>query len=46
MANNYSENISDEFTKTSKIRPSMESLKDDFFQFLPKLLKVLFWVAS
>ena len=39
MANNYSENISDEFTKTSKIGPSMESLKDDFFKFSAKIIK-------
>ena len=32
----------DDFTKTSKIGPSMESLNADFFSFLLKLLKVLF----
>ena len=37
MTNNPSKNIWDDFTKTSKIGPSMESLK---------LLKVLFRVAS
>ena len=46
MTNNLSENIWDGFIKTSKIGPSMESLNADFFNFLPKLSKVLFWVAS
>ena len=46
MTNNPWKNIWDEFTKTSKIRPSMESLNADFFKFLPKLSKVLFWVGS
>ena len=32
MIDNPSENIWDEFTKTSKIGPSMESLNADFFQ--------------
>ena len=32
----------DDFTKTSKIGPSMESLNADFFSFLLKVLKVLF----
>ena len=38
----------DEFTKTSKIGTSMESLIACFFFFifLPKLSKVLFWVVS
>ena len=31
---NQQENILDEFTKTSKIGPSMESLNDDFFSIL------------
>ena len=29
----------DEFTKTSKIGPSMESLNADFFQFSAKIIK-------
>ena len=33
------ENIWDEFTKTSKIGPSMESLNADFFQFSAKIIK-------
>ena len=33
------ENIWDEFTKTSKIGPSMESLNADFFQFSAKINK-------
>ena len=37
MTNNPSENILDEFAKTSKIGPSIESLIDDFFNFMPKL---------
>ena len=32
MTDNPSENIWVEFTKTSKIGPSMESLNADFFQ--------------
>ena len=43
MTNNPSENIWDEFTKTKKLGPSMESLNADFFQFSPK---ILFQVAS
>ena len=43
MTDNSSENIWDEFTKTSKIGPSMESLNNDFLQFFAK---VLFWVAN
>ena len=42
MTNNPSENIWNEFTETSKIGSSMESLNAEFFDFLPKLLKVLF----
>ena len=39
MINNPSKNIRDEFTKTHKIGPSIESLND--FQFSAKLLKVV-----
>ena len=47
MTNNPLKNIWDEITKTSKVGLSMESLNTDFFfSFLPKLLKVLFWVDS
>ena len=42
MTNNPSENIWDEFTKTSKIGPSIESLNADFFQFSVKIIKILF----
>ena len=38
MTNNPSKNIWDEFTKTSKIGPSMESLNADFFQFSAKII--------
>ena len=38
MTNNLWKNILDEFTKTSKLGPSKESLNADlFFSFLPKL---------
>ena len=43
--NNLLENIWDKFTKTSKIGPSMESLNDDFFNFLSEILNVLFWIG-
>ena len=43
MTNNLSENNWHEFTKTSKIGPSIESLNVDFVQFSAK---ILFWVAS
>ena len=46
MSNNPLENIWDEFTKTSEIEPSIESLIAEFFNFLPKLSKNLFWVSS
>ena len=47
MTYNPSENIWDEFTKTRRIGPSMESLIAVFiFNILPKLSKVFFWVAS
>ena len=36
MTNNPSENIWDEFTKISKIEPSIESLIAEFFQFFAK----------
>ena len=36
MANNPPENIWDEFTKTSKIKPFMESLIVEFFYFFAK----------
>ena len=40
MTNNPSKNIWDEFMKTSKIGPSMESLNADFFfQFFSKIIK-------
>ena len=38
MTNNPSKNICDDFTKTSKIGPSMESLNADFFQFSVKII--------
>ena len=37
MTNYPSENIWDEFTKMSKIGPSMESLNADFFKFSAKI---------
>ena len=46
MISNSSENIWDEFAKTSKIGPSVESLNADFFQFSAKIIIGLFWVAS
>ena len=46
MTNNPSENIWDNFTKTSKTGPSMESLNADFFQFFFDFFQVFFWVAS
>ena len=46
MTKSPSKNIWDEFTKASKIGPSIEIFNADFFNFPPKLLKVLFWVAS
>ena len=46
MTNNPLEKFWDKFKRTSKIAPSMESLNVDFFNFLPKLSNVLFWVAS
>ena len=39
MTDNPSENIWDEFTKTSKIGPSIESLIAEFFQFSAKITK-------
>ena len=39
MTNNPSENIWDEFMKTIKIGPFMESLNADFFQFSAKIIK-------
>ena len=39
MTSNPSENISDEFMKTSKIRPSMESWNGDFLQFSATIIK-------
>ena len=39
MTDNLSENIWDEFTKASKIGPSMESLIAEFFQFPTKIIK-------
>ena len=39
MTNNPSKNIWDEFTKTSKTGPSLESLNADFFQFSAKIIK-------
>ena len=39
MTNNPSENIWDEFTKISKIGPSMESLNADVFEFSAKTIK-------
>ena len=41
ITNNPSENIWDEFTKMSKIGPSMESLNADFFKFPAKISFVL-----
>ena len=45
MTKNHSENIWDEFTKTSKIEYSMESLIAEFFQFSTKVIKSFVWVA-
>ena len=39
MTNNPLENIWDEFTKTSKKRPPMESLIPEFFKFSAKIIK-------
>ena len=39
MTDNPTENISNEFTKTSKIGPSMKSLNADFFHFPAKIIK-------
>ena len=39
MTNNPSENIWDEFTKTGKIGPSMESLNAGFFHFFAKIIE-------
>ena len=39
MTNNTSENIWDEFTKTSKIGHSMESLTAENFKFFAKVIK-------
>ena len=39
MTNNPSKNIGGDFTKTSKIGSSMESLNADFFQFSAKIMK-------
>ena len=39
MTNNTSKNIWDEFTKTRKLGPSVESLNADFFQFSAKINK-------
>ena len=39
MASNSSKNIWHNFTKMSKIGPSMESLNADFFQFSAKIIK-------
>ena len=39
MTKSPSKNIWDEFTKASKIGPSMESLNADFFQFSAKIIK-------
>ena len=39
ITNNPSENILDEFTKSSKIEPSMESLIGEFSQFSAKVIK-------
>ena len=41
MTNYPSENIWDEFTKMSKIGPSMESLNADFFKFPAKISFVM-----
>ena len=39
MTNNTSKNIRDEFTKTSTIGLSMESLIAEFFQFFAKIIE-------
>ena len=39
MTNNPSKNIWHDFTKTSKIGSSMESLNADFFQFSAKIIQ-------
>ena len=46
MTNNPWENIWDEFTKTSKIRPSMEGLIAEFFQFSAKIIESVTWPVS
>ena len=38
MTSNPPENIWDEFTKTSKIGPAIESLNADFFLFSAKII--------
>ena len=39
MTNNASKNIWDEFTKTSKIGPSLKGLNADFLQLSAKIIK-------
>ena len=43
MTNSPSENTWDEFTKTSNIGPSIESLNADFLQFPAKIIKNFVW---
>ena len=40
MTSTDSENILDEFTKTSKIEPSLKILNADLFQFSAKTIKI------
>ena len=39
MTNNPSKSVWDDFTKTSKIGPTMESLNAEFFLFSAKIIK-------
>ena len=41
MTSKPSKNIWDDFTKTSKVGPSMENLTADFFQYSAKIIKSL-----
>ena len=40
ITNNPSKNIWDDFTKTTEMAPSMESVNADFFQFSAKIIKI------
>ena len=39
ITNNPLKNILDDFTKTTEMAPSMESVNADFFQFSAKIIK-------